>query len=76
MLFKETVHEDWQGSETNVVQSQIYAVIQSLKGEEEGRSDFFFLTKKLQVIMFTQEQYTSQILSVTNKSVTTVIQYK
>ena len=33
MLFKKTVYEDRQGSETNIVQSQVYTVIESLKME-------------------------------------------
>lgn len=40
MLFKKTVHEDWQGRETNVVQSQVYTVIQSLKGKEKKNCGF------------------------------------
>lgn len=33
MLFKKTVYEDRQGSETNIVQSQVYTVIERLKTE-------------------------------------------
>lgn len=33
MLFKKTVYEDRQGSETNIVQSQVYTVIERLKME-------------------------------------------
>jgi len=33
MLFKKTVYEDRQGSETNIVQSQVYTVIERLKIE-------------------------------------------
>lgn len=33
MLFKKTVDEDRQGSETNIIQSQVYTVIEGLKTE-------------------------------------------
>lgn len=33
MLFKKTVYKDRQGSETNIVQSQVYTVIECLKME-------------------------------------------
>lgn len=33
MLFKKTVDEDRQGSETNIVQGQVYTVIECLKME-------------------------------------------
>lgn len=38
MLFKKTVYEDRQGSETNIVQSQVYAVIERLKIETKIES--------------------------------------
>lgn len=36
MLFKKTVHKDGQGSETNIVQSQVYTVIERLKMETKN----------------------------------------
>lgn len=43
MLFKKTVYEDRQGSETNIVQSQVYTIIERLKME---RKIIFSLLKK------------------------------
>ena len=43
MLFQKTIYENRQGSETDIVQSQVHAVIQCLKREINWR-DFEILS--------------------------------
>lgn len=59
MLFKKTVDEDRQGSETNIIQSQVYTVIEGLKME-------------IKIILRFEEKSCSHLLKVKSHNVSLI----